>query len=130
MKRGKPAADKEWRGSGKPPSPRLSPLTEVTGFRMDAVASLPTLDALRRHVLLTLCSHDSLDPSQTPLHEGLIKRRGKACGLFFQVQGPRLLKTYAVWAGEEDRILFYDSTGLRFGEVRLSDAPDPLKLAG
>ena len=44
---------------------------------------------------------------------------------FFQAEGPRLLKSYAVWAGEEDRILFYDCTGQRFSELRLSDAPDP-----
>jgi hypothetical protein len=97
---------------------------------MDAVVALPTLDELRRHVLTTLCAHDHLDPNQTPLFQALIKRRDRPCGLFFQAQGPRMLKTYAVWAGEENRILFYDSTGARFAEVRLSDAPDPLKLAG
>src|SRR5713226_5736107 len=97
---------------------------------MHTVASLPTVDDLRRHVLQVLCSRDKLDPAQTPLHEGLITRGGKTCGLFFQVQGPRLLKTYALWAGEEDRVLFYDSTGLRFAETKLSEAPDCLKLAG
>ena len=97
---------------------------------MDAVVCLPTLDELRRHVLQALCARDRLDPGQTPLHEAVITRRGRPCGLFFQVQGPRLLKTYAVWAGEEDRILFYDSGGVRFAEVRLSEGPDPLKLAG
>ena len=96
---------------------------------MDTVVALPTLEDLRRHVLQTLCQHDQLDPSQTPLHQGLITRKGKPCGLFFQVKGPRMLKTYAVWAGEENKILFYDSTGLRFGVSRLSEAPDPLKLA-
>jgi hypothetical protein len=97
---------------------------------MRTTAILPTVDDLRRHVLKTLCAHDNLDPNQTPLHEGLIKRSGRPCGLFFQVQGPRLLRTYAVWAGEENRILFYDSAGERFAETRLSEAPDPLKLAG
>jgi hypothetical protein len=97
---------------------------------MDAVAALPTLDELNRYVLHALCAHDHLDPGQTPLHRAVIKRAGRPCGLFFQVQGPRLLRNYAVWAGEEDRILFYDSTGLRFGETRLSEGPDPLKLAG
>jgi hypothetical protein len=91
--------------------------------------ALPTLDKLRRHVLHTLCAHDQLDPSQTPLHQSLIVRAGKPCGLWFQVQGPRMLKTYAVWAGQEDRILFYDSTGLRFAETRLSEGPDPLAVA-
>jgi hypothetical protein len=96
---------------------------------MDTVVALPTLEDLRRHVLQTLCKHDQLDPGQTPLLQGLITRKGRPCGLFFQVKGPRMLKTYAVWAGEENKILFYDSTGLRFGVTRLSEAPDPLKLA-
>jgi hypothetical protein len=95
-----------------------------------AIAILPTLEDLRRHVLKVLCAHDNLDPAQTPLHEGVITRSGRPCGLFFQVQGPRLLRTYAVWAGDENRILFYDSTGLRFAETRLSEGPDPLRLAG
>jgi hypothetical protein len=96
---------------------------------MDAVASLPTLEELRDHVLKTLCTHDRLDPSQTPLHQALITRQGKPCGLFFQAQGPRLLKTYAVWAGDENRILYYDCNGVRFAQTRLSEAPDPRKLA-
>lgn len=96
---------------------------------MDAVVALPTLDDLRGYVLKTLCAHDHLDPKQTPLYQGLVNRRGKPCGLFFHVQGPRLLKTYAVWAGEENRILFYDAAGLRFAQARLSEAPDPQKLA-
>ena len=96
---------------------------------MDAVVSLPTLDELRGHVLQVLCAHDRLDAAQTPLRQALIRRRDRPCGLFFQVQGPRMVKTYAVWAGEENRILFYDSTGLRFAETRLSDGPDPVKLA-
>src|SRR5262249_51559587 len=97
--------------------------------RMDAIVSLPTLEDVRRHVREVLCAHDHLDPNQTPLFQAQVTRRGKPCGLFFQVQGPRMLKTYALWAGEENRILFYNSTGERFHECRLTDAPDPLKLA-
>ncbi len=96
---------------------------------MNAVAALPTLDDLRRHVHRALCAHDNLDPAQAPLYEGLVLRRGRPCGLFFHVQGPRMLKTYALWAGEEDRILFYDSTGQRFAQTRLSEGPDPRQLA-
>ena len=96
---------------------------------MENVACLPTFDELRRHVRTVLCAHDKLDPTQTPLHQATITRSGRPCGLFFQVQGPRLVKTYAVWAGEEDRILFYDSTGQRFAQTHLSEGPDPLKLA-
>lgn len=115
---------------GHPELCTLRPLPEVPRHRMAAtVAALPTFDELRRHVLRVLCAHDKLDPAQTPLHQAVITRAGKPCGLFFQVQGPRLLKVYAVWAGEEDRVLFYDSTGVRFGETRLSEGPDPLDVA-
>ena len=81
---------------------------------METVASLATVDALRLYVLHTLCSHDRLDPAQTPLFQGVITRHGKPCGLLFEAHGPRLLKTHAIWAGHEHRILFYDCTGERF----------------
>src|SRR3954470_4209646 len=91
--------------------------------------SLPSLDDLRQHVLQRLCEHDHLDAQQTPLHQAVISRSGRPCGLFFQAQGPRLVKTYAVWAGEENRILFYASTGQRFAQTLLSEGPDPRELA-
>jgi hypothetical protein len=96
---------------------------------MRHVVSLPTLTDLRRHVHELLCRPDQLDPQQTPLQQAIITRRGRPCGLFFQVQGPRLLRNYAVWAGDENRILFYNSSGERIGEMRLSEAPDPRALA-
>ena len=116
---------------GRIPELLRSPiLLEALHRRMNvSYASLPTLEELRRHVLQTLCSYDHLDANQTPLQQALITRSGRKCGLFFQAKGPRLLKTYAVWAGEENRILFYDSTGLRFAETRLSEGPDPLEVA-
>src|SRR4051794_6086259 len=93
------------------------------------VVTLPTLDDLRNFVRQTLCERDRLDPDQSRLRQGLVRRRGRPCGLFFQVQGPRLLRTYAVWAGDESRVLFYDSTGERFAEASLSESPDPADLA-
>ena len=96
---------------------------------MRDVAALPTLTELCQYVLTALCQHDNLDPSQTPLEQALITRHGRPCGLFFQVQGPRLLKNYAIWAGEENRILYYNCTGERVAETRLSEGPDPRGLA-
>jgi len=96
---------------------------------MDDVVSLPTLDGLRAHVLQVLCDCERLDPRQTPLHDTVVTRSGRPCGLFFQAQGPRLLKVYAVWTSEESRILFYNCTGERTAETRLSEAPDPGRLA-
>ena len=96
---------------------------------MREVAALPTIDELRSYVLNILCRNDNLDPTQTPLHQALITRHGRPCGLYFQVQGPRLLKNYAIWAGEENRILYYNCIGERVFETRLSEAPDPLMLS-
>jgi hypothetical protein len=97
---------------------------------MNAVVSLPTLDELKAHVHEVLCKRNSLDQGQAPLKHFVMKRKNKPCGLFFEIAGPRLMRTYAVWAGEENRILFYENSGERYAETRLSDAPDPLQLAG
>ena len=97
---------------------------------MDAItASLPSLDELRRHVLERLCARDRLDRRQTPLHQAVVTRSGRPCGLFFRVDGPRQVKSYAVWAAPERRILFYDSGGERFAETTLREGPDLRELA-
>ena len=91
--------------------------------------ALPTLEELRRYVRAVLYAPDWLEPGRTPLYQGLVTRRDRPCGLFFQVQGPRQLKTYALWAGKEGRILFYDSQGQRFAQTRLSEGPSTRELA-
>ena len=96
---------------------------------MDEIIGLSSLDELGRHVQERLCLHDQLDPAQTPLTRSVVMRSGRPCGLFFRIQGPRRVKSYAVWAGEEGRILFYDSQGRRFAQTRLTEGPDPLQLA-
>lgn len=93
-------------------------------------AALPRFDQLRDFVRQTLCSHDRVDARQAPFSEAPIKQGGRLKGFYFEVQGPRLLRSHAIWACEEHRILFYDSTGVRFAEVRLTDSPDPHQQAG
>jgi hypothetical protein len=95
---------------------------------MNTVVSLPTLDELRRYVHAALCERDSLDPAQSPLRESLILSGGRPCGLLLEVRGPRLTRNSAIWAAQENRILFYDTSGARVGEVRLCEAPDPAEL--
>jgi hypothetical protein len=92
---------------------------------MPAVVALSTPDELRQFIRQTLCDHDRLDFESSPFLEGPLKRGGRICGIYFEVQGPRLMRSHALWVGEEHRILFYDSTGARFSEVKLSEAPDP-----
>jgi hypothetical protein len=90
-----------------------------------AVLPLPTLAAIRDHVRDVLCAHDRLDANQAELRQAHIVRAGKECGLMFQIRGPRLLRSYAIWAGAESRILFYESTGVRFAETKVVDGPEP-----
>jgi hypothetical protein len=94
----------------------------------ESVMALPTKESLNRFVRDLLCSHDRLDPMQTPMYRSTIRRSGHPCGAIFHVEGPRLLRTSAVWSGEEHRILFYDSVGTKFSEVRLSEGPDLMTL--
>ena len=89
----------------------------------ESVVALPTPESLNRFVREMLCEHDRLDPGQTPFFQTPLKRNGHSCGIMYHVEGPRLLRTSAIWATDEHRILFYDSTGARFNEVRLSESP-------
>src|SRR5437588_9190894 len=90
-----------------------------------AVLTLPTVAAIRDHVRELLCAHDRLDMKQAELRQAKISRAGQECGLMFQICGPRLLRSYAVWVGTENRILFYESTGVRFAQTKVVDGPEP-----
>ena len=93
-----------------------------------AVMACPTAESLASFVHNTLCDRDALDPHQSPLLRTGLKRGGKECGLVFHVEGPRLLRTSAVWSAEDGRVIFYDSAGIRFHEVRLSEWPEEIGM--
>ncbi len=90
---------------------------------MAAVVAFSAVEELAAFVHEVLCDRDALDRGQTPLFRTPLKRRGKTCGVIFHVEGPRLMRTSAVWSADDDRIIFYDSTGTRFREVSLSESP-------
>jgi len=90
-----------------------------------SVFACTTLDELTTFVHLTLCQLDHLEPTHTPIRRVPLTRGGKPCGVVFHVEGPRLLRTSAVWSADESRIICYNSTGERVREVRLSESPDP-----
>lgn len=87
-----------------------------------------TLDELTAFVHTTLCQFDHLAPAETPIRQVPLTRGGKPCGVVYHVEGPRLLRTSAVWTADENRIIFYNSTGERVREVKLSESPDPVEL--
>jgi hypothetical protein len=88
-----------------------------------AVVACAGLEELAAFVHQVLCDKDALDPAQTPMFRTPLRKAGRNCGLVFHVEGPRLLRTSAVWSADDDRIIFYDSTGNRFHETRLSESP-------
>jgi hypothetical protein len=90
---------------------------------LPGVVACAAEEDLAAFVHQVLCDKDALDPAQTPLFRTPLKKAGRACGVVFHVEGPRLLRTSAVWSADDDRVIFYDSCGLRFGEVRLSEGP-------
>ena len=89
----------------------------------EPVVALPSFEELSEYVRAALCEQDALDPGQTPFFRAVVRRGGKAWGVVFHVEGPRLLRTSAVWSADDARIIFYDSSGLRFREVDLSESP-------
>jgi hypothetical protein len=88
-----------------------------------AVVACAAVEDLAAFVHQVLCDKDALDPAQTPLFRTPLAKAGRACGMIFHVEGPRLLRTSAVWSADDDRVIFYDSTGTRFREVKLSEGP-------
>jgi hypothetical protein len=88
-----------------------------------AVFACAAMEELVAYVHRVLCEKDALDPAQTPLFRTPLRKGNRLCGLIFHVEGPRLLRTSAVWSADDDRVIFYDSTGLRFQETRLSESP-------
>jgi hypothetical protein len=91
----------------------------------DAVPGLTTLDELGTFVRRTLCHHDNLDPGQTAFFRTPVVREGRVTGFVFHVEGPRLLRTSAVWAADDGRLVIYDSTGKKVWAFELPIArPD------
>ena len=88
------------------------------------VVAFADWDALRDYVHAELCGLDHLDPAQTPILQKPLIRNRKNCGRIFHIEGPRLLRTSAIWTSDEARILFYNSQGLRVKEARLSEWPE------
>jgi hypothetical protein len=81
-------------------------------------------DELGSFVRQTLCAHDHLDPTQTAFFRTPIVRGGRVTGFVFHVEGPRMLRTSAVWSADDCRVVFYDSTGQK---VRVAVVPGPVR---
>ena len=86
------------------------------------------LDDLRKYVHTTICDKNELEADAFEVTERILVRRGRPCGLFFCLHGPRSVKLTAIWETDRNSILFYGSSGQRVLTVNLSAAP-ALQLA-
>lgn len=89
-----------------------------------AVIACAAIEDLAAFVHQVLCDKDSLDPTQAPLFRTPLRKGSRVCGMMFHVKGPYQLQTSAVWSADDDRVIFYDSCGIRFQEARLSESPE------
>jgi hypothetical protein len=89
-----------------------------------SVFSTTSYAELERFIHRTLCEHERFDPDHTVLKKSVLRRGGQVAGLMLRVEGNRLHRSHAVWAEGEHRVLFYNSAGQRFGEVKLAESPD------
>jgi hypothetical protein len=81
------------------------------------------LDDLRQYVHQRICDQNELEINVFQITERMLTRRGKPCGLFFCLHGPRSVKFTAIWETERNTILFYGSTGERRHTIKLSASP-------
>lgn len=88
------------------------------------VFSTTSYAELERFIHQALCEHERFDPDQTVLKLSPLRRCEQVVGVLLRVEGSRLYRSHAVWAEREHRVLFYNSAGQRFGEVKLAESPD------
>ena len=78
---------------------------------------------LRQFVSLTLCQQNDIELGVFQVTERLLTRRGRPCGIYFCLHGPRSVKLTAIWETERNTILFYGSSGERFQTTKLEHSP-------
>ncbi len=88
-----------------------------------AVLAFSAVEDLAEVRSLSVVQQGFTRPGAAPLFRTPLRRGGRVCGLVLHVEGPRLLRTAAVWSADDARIIFYESSGLRFREIELSESP-------
>ncbi len=83
------------------------------------LSPISTLEDLRDFVQQTICERQHLLPGAFQVHERILARHGKPCGLCFTLRGPRSVKFSAIWDAAGRTILFYDCKGERFHQSEL-----------
>ena len=85
-------------------------------------ADLDNLHQLRQFVSHTLCQENDMEVGVFQVTERVLTRRGRQCGIFFCLHGPRSVKLTAVWETDRNTILFYGSSGEKFQKTNLNQS--------
>ena len=86
--------------------------------------TIHNLCQLRDFIHQKLCEHEFLEPGVFPMTERILTRAGEACGIYFSLHGPRSVRLNAIWENENNTVLFYGSSGERFGKLQLVGVPN------
>lgn len=81
------------------------------------------LAALRQYVHERICDQNELEINFFHITERMLTRRGKPCGIFFCLHGPRSVKFTAIWETDGNTLLFYGSTGERQQKIQVAGTP-------
>jgi hypothetical protein len=93
------------------------------------VYSTSSMNELEGFMIDGLCDHEKLDRQQVRIQRSVMRKGLAIVGLVIRIEGPRLMRSQALWVEPENRILFYNSAGQRFATVKLAEAPEMGQLA-
>ena len=85
----------------------------------ERIEQIRTLSDLRTFIREMLCAKENLISEQFPVSETTLCRGELACGLQFQLFGPRSIRLGAIWASDHNVIYFYAANGERYLKVSL-----------
>ena len=88
-----------------------------------SVLQFGNLNDVRDFVNEIFCNYYQLEFGAFKMTERLLLRGGEPCGIHYCLHGPRAVRFTAIWETEQNRILFYDSTGERFLKTQVLEAP-------
>jgi hypothetical protein len=80
-------------------------------------------EELRDYVYETFCDHYQLQIGEYRMTERILVRGGTPCGMYFCLNGPRMMRLTAIWETDRNQILFYAADGERFQKTQLIEAP-------
>jgi hypothetical protein len=77
------------------------------------IVKTENFETVREFIREELCEKNQLEKDAFQMAERVLTRRGKPCGFYFCIYGPRSVRLTAVWDLTQGAIFFYDSLGRR-----------------